>query len=56
MHVENIILEKKKLFSNADWYSGILLKEIGIPTEFFTPIFAMSRTSGWCAHVFEQRT
>ena len=44
-------LAKKGIYANVDFYSGILYKEIGIPVDFlFTPIFAISRTSGWLAH------
>ena len=45
---------KKKLYPNVDFYSGILYKEMDIPTDIFTPIFAMSRVSGWLAHWIEQ--
>ncbi|MCK4846803.1 MAG: citrate synthase [Deltaproteobacteria bacterium] len=47
-------LADKGLYPNVDFYSGVLLKEIGIPTELFTPIFAMARVSGWLAHWLEQ--
>lgn len=55
--VESVVesrLAKKGLYPNVDFYSGVLLKEIGIPTELFTPIFAMARVSGWLAHWLEQ--
>ena len=47
-------LSKKGVYANVDFYSGILYQEIGIPVELFTPIFAVSRTSGWLAHWIEQ--
>ena len=55
MALEKVALEdpyfiEKKLYPNVDFYSGIILKAIGIPTSMFTVIFAMSRTVGWCAH------
>jgi len=55
MKLEQIALEdpyfvEKKLYPNVDFYSGIILKAIGIPTSMFTVIFAMSRTVGWISH------
>ena len=47
-------LSHKGVYPNVDFYSGILYKEMGIPTDIFTPIFAMSRVSGWLAHWIEQ--
>ena len=47
-------LAKKGVYANVDFYSGILYREIGIPVDLFTPIFAISRTSGWLAHWIEQ--
>ena len=47
-------LSKKGVYANVDFYSGILYKEIGIPVDLFTTIFATSRTSGWLAHWIEQ--
>ncbi|MEE9614614.1 MAG: citrate synthase [Thermodesulfobacteriota bacterium] len=55
--VEKVVAEKlskKKLYPNVDFYSGIVFKAIGIPTELYTPIFAMSRVAGWLAHWTEQ--
>ena len=55
--VDKVVDEKlghKKLYPNVDFYSGIVFKGIGIPTELFTPIFAMGRVSGWLAHWLEQ--
>jgi 2-methylcitrate synthase len=47
--------EKKKLFPNLDFYSASAYHFAGIPTALFTPIFVISRITGWAAHVFEQR-
>ncbi len=55
--VEKVVHEKlshKGLYANVDFYSGIIFHGIGIPTELFTPIFAMGRVSGWLAHWLEQ--
>jgi len=52
--VVNEKLAKKKLYPNVDFYSGIVLQEIGIPTDLFTPIFAIGRVAGWLAHWLEQ--
>lgn len=48
-------LGKKGIFPNVDFYSGFAYKAIGIPTDLFTPVFAMSRVSGWSSHVLEYR-
>ncbi|MDH5513697.1 MAG: citrate synthase, partial [Gammaproteobacteria bacterium] len=47
-------LAPKGVFPNIDYYSGILYREMGIPTDQFTPIFAIARTAGWLAHWREQ--
>ena len=47
-------LAAKKLYPNVDFYSGIALQEIGMPTDLFTPIFAMWRVAGWLSHWLEQ--
>ena len=55
--VEKVVEEKlahKRLYPNVDFYSGIVFTGIGIPTELFTPIFAMGRVAGWLAHWIEQ--
>lgn len=57
MELEAVVKEKleaKQLHPNVDFYSGIVFKAIGIPTELFTPIFAMGRVAGWLAHWMEQ--
>ena len=52
--IEKIINEEKKLNSNVDFYSASVYYMLGIPPDLFTPIFAVSRVSGWTAHVLEQ--
>jgi citrate synthase len=49
-----LMLEKKGLHANVDFYSATVYYSLGIPTDLFTPIFAIARTSGWTAHVLEQ--
>ena len=61
MKLEKIALEdeylvKRNLYPNVDFYSGIILKAIGIPTEMFTVIFALARTSGWISHLLEMHS
>lgn len=53
--IEEVMWAEKKLFPNLDFYSASAYHYCGIPTELFTPIFVMSRITGWSAHVFEQR-
>jgi citrate synthase len=52
--VARVVGEVKKIFPNVDLYSGAAYAAMGIPTDQFTPIFAMSRVAGWAAHVLEQ--
>lgn len=54
--IEKIMWDQKKLFPNLDFYSASAYHFCGIPTPLFTPIFVMSRVTGWAAHVLEQRT
>lgn len=53
--IEKVMRDEKKLFPNLDFFSATTYHFCGIPTPLFTPIFVMSRLSGWSAHIFEQR-